>query len=420
MSYKVKGEQISRYSNETIKGDKNDIIYYNFSLNAGFRLANGVPDSTEKEATFNEINQNNVVENTSNYSLGILRCCIPTIGSIPRLIFPVQIGQIDYDKTYNKFTLIYYDATNAVKASVSRNVMFKSEIINPTPATTGPYSYPLAPISKQDVSGYYYFIYHVESVVKMFNDTLYAAYQDLVTACAALAPPIVLDPLLFPFITYTEETQLFSMCAPANTGVNNFRTDLLPGINIFMDDYTQTLLNLNCSYYTDNARPQPGAIWRVNVYNQYDNIVTYKNKDGTGTLINYYQMQADQSSIPAWQAFQSIVFVVNQGLSLSIQETDSIPVDFQQPTSSSFDKPNLPILCDFEIDQELWAKSTQYIQFQASSREQVRLISMGSNNPVKNMNLSVYWKSNFGSRYPVQLTASAPLTLKLGWFPKWH
>lgn len=418
MSYKQDGRQISLYSNrQTSAEGKDDIIYYNFSINAGFTLNSGIPDYTNAIATFNEINDSNVVENTSNYSLGILRCQIPTI-SIPRLIMPVVIGQPDINKMYNTITMIYRDNANVIKANVSQNVVFKSEILNPTPATTGMFAYPVAPIDRQDVSGEYYNIYFVDSVIKMFNDCLYSVYQNIVTAMAVAVPPVVLDPLLFPFITYNNDTQLFSINCPNNTGINNFRSDLLPCIEIYTDDYTQTLLGLSSKYLTPAGRPSPACIWQIDVLNFYNNIVSYENKDTLNILIKYYKMESDQSSIPDWQSFQSVVFVINQGISITEKEVDSIPVGFQQPTSTSFQKPYIPMLCDFEVDQSDWAKSTKYVQFQASSREQVRLISLSSNNPVKNLNLSVYWKDNFGNRRPIYLTASAPLTIKVGFFPK--
>ena len=398
--------------------DKNDIIYYNLSLNAGFNtLSPFVPDLTTSLCVFDETNQNDIVEQGDNWSVAVMRCTLPTI-SVPRLIMPVVIGQPNINKCYNVFSMAYYDVTNTLQSVKSLNVNFVSEILNPTPVSTGMFSYPYAPTVRQDTESEYYFIYYVESILKMFNDTLYQVYQLLVIDMATKAPPVVLDPLLYPFLTYDDKSQLFSMNCPSISGVNSFRTDLNPSINIYIDDYTLTLLGLPSKYQGIQTRPNLNCVWNVTVNNLFDNIVEYENKDTLGAIIKYYKMESDQTSVINWGSLQSVVFQINQGINIKNQESDSVPVKFQQSTAQNLDKPIIPMLTDLEVDKSQFTVSNQFVQFQASSIEQVRLIPIGSSSNIRNIQITAYWKDNFGNRRPLYLTASVPATCKLAFFRK--
>ena len=418
MSIKTKGKFLNPNYAYTFEQDYdiNDIVYYNMSLNAPFNQLNTfVPDLTTSICVFDETNQNDIIENSSNWSVAVMRTTLPTI-SVPRLIMPVVIGQPDINKCYNVFSMAYYDISNNLKSVKSQNVNFVSELLNPTPITTGMFSYPYAPITQQDTTSEYYYIYYVESIIKMFNDTLYNVYQLLVIDL--LTQGIVLDPLLFPFLTYDNKSQLFSINCPSNTGVNNYRTDLNPSINIYIDDYTLTLLGLPSKYQGIATRPSIGCVWNLTINNLFNNIVSYENKDTSSNIIKYYKMEGDQTNIINWGSLQSIVFQINQGINMKNQESDSVPVKFQQGTSQNLDKPVIPMLCDFEVDKSQFSISNQFIQFQASAIEQVRLIPLGSSLNIKNISITAYWRDNFGNRRPLYLTASVPATLKLAFFRK--
>lgn len=391
--------------------NEEDAVYYNLSLNKGVvDFPNNIPQPSINPASFNEINQTEVLTNTSDYYVSVMRCTIPT-AVIPRMIMPVVIGQADINLMYNYFVFLYRDATGTPIYGYSQQCLFQPEIYNPSPiAKTSDISDPLPPLLKQDTSNSYYYVYYVDTLLKIFNTTLAQAYNTFRTNIALPPYNITLPAGEVPFYTYDNSTQLFSFNAP-----QSYAQSAYPRVEVYTDgltvDFTNTpsrivgVPDFPADPYINNR-----LIALLNVDNLYTN--SFVNNS-----INYYKIEADQSAIVNWGAFQKIVFQIGSGIS-TLSEIDAIPTDFQGSSSQSFQKPNLPMLCDFEVDREQWAKNTQYIQFTASSITQVRLISIQSNNPIQNFSLSVYWVDNFGIRRLLSIPALQPITVKLAFFKK--
>jgi len=408
--------QGDRYQNleylaQTGQLSNKDIVYYNLSINAGLgSFAYNVPTYRRQDATFNEINQSEVLKGSSEFFISIMRATIPTL-TIPRLLAPVIIGQTNINLMYNVFTLAYRDNTGAIIYAESLNCIFQSEILNPTPVSTGVFAYPKKPEIEQDLTGYYYYVYYVDTILKIFNTCLKNLYASFVSNIANAPYSISLPPDIEPFITYDNNSQLFSL----NAESINFNQNTNPHIEIYADHLTENMLNLICKSTAQReyiANPAVAAAMEILlvVDNEYYNTKSYNAN-------NYLVMTPDQSSLSTWGAFEKIVFEISSGISVQ-SEIDSIPVDYQQSTSQSFQKPNLTMLCDFEVDKESWSKNSQFIQFTAASMSQVRLISIESNNPVQNFVLSIYWVDNFGTRRLLNLPSLNPLTVKLAFFKK--
>jgi hypothetical protein len=138
-----------------------------------------------------------------------------------------------------------------------------------------------------------------------------------------------------------------------------------------------------------------------------------------GVEMTYIKNTAIQSALPQFSGFQKIVFEVSGDLSLKYNESDAIPTNFGQSTSTSNQKPEFPMLTDLEVSKEQWAINSSFIQFQASAMEQVRLISLTNKSFAQNFNLNIYWVDNFGNKKLLEIPSDGnPLTVKLAFFKK--
>lgn len=399
------------------KFDKKDPIYYNLTLNKGFTAMDNTGFNTP--ANFNEINSQPILFEAGDWFISLMRCSIPT-GIIPRYIYPIQTGplQSNINLTYNTFTFRYATAPGVYVDTVllsneQQTALFQSELLRPKPVNTDPYfAFPLPPSQNggvQDVSGAYYFIYFVESVLKMLNDTLASLWATYIAAIFA-DHAIVLPAGYQPFFTYDSSSQLFSFNAP----VSIFDLDVYPHVEVFSDDLTAENTIVPFDF---NVTPiSPWDITRLRVVNLRNNIVSY-NVGMTPT--NYYKMESDQSGVVAWASFQKIIFEVTGDIALKHNETDAIPLNFQGSTTAQSQKPLLSMLTDIEVDSDAFAKNSSFIQYQQSSIEEVRLIRLSNRNSIQNFKMSIYWIDNYGTRRLLSIPSIGnPLTIKLAFFNK--
>jgi hypothetical protein len=409
---------------ENARTNNKDPIYYNLTLNNGFTGQDETGLNTP--ANFTESNNQPFLKDSGDWYVSIMRCSIPS-GSIPRYIFPIQNGSNnDINLSYNIFTFRYATAPNtyldpSLISNYRATVEFQSELINPAPNTGAPYYIPTKPYvsipkppsannGQQDVSGSYYFIYNIESLVNMFNNTL-ANLWDLYRTAMNSQYAISLPANIQPYYTYDPSTRLWSFNAESVYfgQYDNFGNAKYPRIEVTTDVLTNTNTAVPVRYNVN------GGILN-SCYNRYNNSIPQ-----TINTVDYifYQMIADQSSIESLSGFQKIIFEVSGDIIVKKSETDAIPINFQSQTQTSYEKPLIPMLVDLEVDRTQWAYNTTFIQFQASSIEQVRLISLANKSFVQNFGLNIYWVDNYGNRRPLEINSiGLPLTAKLAFFNK--
>ena len=115
---------------------------------------------------------------SSEYFCSIVRLSIQAGNSLPLFIPRIETGQSDINKTVYKVTL-----TCAVS---DVNYSSTMSVLHYTSDTTA--ILPPPPISDQDMSGTYYYHYNVQTIVKMFNDALKRAWNDIATKLPARFP----------------------------------------------------------------------------------------------------------------------------------------------------------------------------------------------------------------------------------------
>ena len=409
---------------------RHDAIYYNLTLNNGY--TQGSDNTFTTSASINETNNTPFLLNSEKYWIAINRATIPT-GGIPRYIFPIKQNQSDINLAYNCFTFryctgldinnnpIYIDTT--LLSQQQKNVSFVSEIINPFPYAIGTYiptnklsNLPKPPTSNnglQDVSGSYYFIYNVESLVSMFNNTISLLWTTYISAMQSQYS-ITLSSTDFPFYVYDNDTQLWSFYAPSSV----FSQNVYPRVEMFVDELTESNTLCPGSFFapstslTYNNGKYINAQIRLNVLNRYVNLITLNS-------VKYYAMYGDKSPVSGYSALQKIIIEVTGDIILVNNELDSAPLNFQEATTSIYQKPLLTMLTDLEVNKEEFAQNPAFIQFQASSIEQVRLISLAQKSSLQNFTISVNWLDNFGNKRLLEIPSIGnPLTIKLAFYNK--
>lgn len=430
-----------------------DPIYYNLSLNRGL-------GPSVVTASFTEINNSPILFNSGDWYLSLMRTSIPS-GNIPRYLFPIKTGstQGNINLAYNFFAFRYvtgvdvngnYTFTDLPNINdYTLNVSFVSELINPYPKGTNksfalpypPNEYPLeslAPKGQQDLSGQYYWIYNIESIVNMFNTTLRILWVTYITAWNSAFPSNQFPTHIQPYYTYDNVSGLWSFNAESiRFNQTQATSTFVPFIGVFCDSLTASNTmcpnRFNPKAITDANGNTPTYLLQVNYY--YENTKQFTINSSISTypplpepqppilpvVFTFIQNTADQSSISTLAAFQKIIFEISGDILIKNNEIESASSNFQLTNISqiSTQKPTIAMLVDIEIDKEQWAKNSSFIQFQASSIEQIRLISLSERSVIQNFVLNIYWLDTYGNRYPLELpSVGNPLTIKLAFFNK--
>ena len=425
MNYKNKAEQV----NKNIENDDDDIIYYNLTLNKGFNATDTYGFNTP--AYFSEINQQPFLYNSGNCYVSLMRCTLPT-ANIPKYIFPIQASQTqsDINLAYNTFTFRYSTAPNVyvdpvIVSNYQLTAEFVSEVLDPKPNTGSPYYSPTHPLFSfpkppsannglQDVTGVYYFIYELNTLTTLYNTTLAKLWATYITAMAGLG--VSLPAGLQPYYTFDTTTQLYTLHAEESifNQQDNQGNQLYPRVEVFIDGITNFNTAVPTTFISDPQQIYNNRLTIIN--NNDDNTETRTINSNSYTFL---KMVANQSTISLLSSFQKILFEVSGDICLKHNETDAVPLNFQQSSTSKYQKPLVAMLVDIEVDRIAFATNPNYIQFQASSLEQVRLISLAHKSSIQNFNLGIYWLDCYGNRRPLEIPSlGIPLTVKLAFFNK--
>ena len=376
-----------------------DPLYYNLSLINGYNTTQSLSPSV-----IEELNNQLIVDNGTQLYMSVGRFSIPA-STIPQLIVPVVLGQVDINKTQYSIQFKLCTGLNTFNEAFTQtlSVPFLSQY--PLLASiTNP------PLVSQDTNNSYYWIYDIEQIILMFNN----AFKSLFTTfCAQAGLPFAYNSAYFPYVSFDYNTRIFSINMTANDGAINYfdgNTGAYPFLvcninNIAFNLFQFTTIN----YFPPYSNPTT-FFYTISCFNKYN------NKTVSGGVTEY-KMTASYSSLNLWSALNKIIISVGYGISTKT-EYDSIPNTNQKSTNSQrVNKPVLPILTDFEVDKDAYAINGNWIQYQTSNITQQRLVAINVDQ-IKNFQLTCYWLDNFGIRHILELDKGMPLTIKLCFYDK--
>jgi hypothetical protein len=328
-------------------------------------------------ADFNETFNQIVLQKPSDYELAIVRFSSPGT-NIPIFIF---------NQTSNYYTVTLSDVTG----NYQKAVQLIQEDFSDTPSAN--------------------FVFSYQNFVNMINVAFAGAYADLLAGnpgTTALSPPFMFfDPtsllirIAYPRVGYSVQT-LSASGAAESVGVKVY-------MNVNLSGYFESF---PAKYY--GAGLTAGKDVQLKVFDDGDN--TLINKDpGSATNANsvyksytntnipagvYYMMEQEYSTLYLWNDFSSVVIT-----------SSTIPVNKEYLPKINGQINVQPILTDFQPNVNLGpdAKSTlQYIP-----PGEYRMIDLVSDTPLNQFQFSVYWTDHTQSLYPLQLSPTDYVSIKI-------
>jgi len=393
------------------KYDPNQAYHYYYDLD----IINNNVSGDQKPVIFNFIEARNqpYLYCPENYFMSIVRFSLQT-PSLPKFIPTVKLGQNDPNVLVYAITLYYrYVAPGGnvpdFIGSITSNVQYvpfdESQPI------------PDAPITKQDFSSYYYYIYSYQEWILMINTCFQNAFNNLQVAYANWAT-----------------ANIVNIVAWNNTFPNNAIPTTLNATAPFMEFDPQALnavLNGDNQWYnaSNTANKRIDIFFNNALYQLYHTFPStttlfngvYTNKMlmnsfnnfnlFTTTSITYLQAYQEASTAVLLNPISSIVFTT--GLLPVNNELISVPKsNIIGGVSSGSGAANIaPIITDFQVPFSALDQYIPNIQYTPSS--EYRLVDMSGTSPLSAIQISVYWKDYYGNLNPFYLNAGCAGNIKI-------
>lgn len=397
-----------------------DVIYYNL-------LMTGNPNQAT-QAKYEETRNNPFIENPSDYYMSVVRFSIDS-AIIPLFVCPIIENPGDpTDRNFTPFTVSFMYGGVAY----TENVRYIPSSNTPTPMT----------LNNPNEKGYY-FVYTYTDFIRMVNNAIDAAMLALTTAAGLVG-------VRNPYFAFDSVNQLISLVVP------NQQNPLLPLVNLY-----ETQFSVNNEPLQFGAQP-------AGMINMYLNGLLLKYFDGfesyfnigqqalahlniirfsiakplfppqnalntplTQTLTSFtvtlpppaidltytaaplwYEFIQQYQGIPRWSSFSSIVFL-----------TSTIPVQYEfVPSQIDVSQTNIgntsfrPIMADFVPDQrDVKAIRSKIIYYPQGP---YRLIELKSNQPLRRIDLYIYWADNLNNLYPLFISSNETDSVKLMFIKK--
>lgn len=440
-------------SNQTISGKTNyntdpNHIYYNLQLfnNDTIGRSNSVP------VRFQETRTSTILANPSEYFLSIIRFHIDT----PSL--PLIMPEVETDPTFNP--------SQDVDQLIYQIAVYKQGNVNPPlifpikfSKEFQPFVPPPSQLDVNAISNPYYFVSEIDNFLDMINRSLQDAF---ITTAAGLQN---LNRTDVPFF-YKTSGNLFNIAFPqpqtsatynANGSRNTAGVDggnntysSIPNINhvviafnsplhtlfsSFQYRYIDSLNNLTLASFPplSNAKQTAGwyelvikqpsptgstntSIFNTNIagYSQipasafpYSNTSFYNNNVTSFTVLTQ-----PYSSAPLWNPVKQVIFTtalmpVNNeliGLPGVVNSNTSLDTDVQNNNFS-------PVITDIEVPMIRGDETKCNISYTPSA--EYRLIDLQSNVPINSIEVSVFWKDQYGVLHPFVLDPGCFSSIKI-------
>jgi hypothetical protein len=352
-------------------------------------------DKPPVRLVFNEIRNNPIILNPSEYFFSIVRFSLETV-SLPLMIPQVMLGQIDPNKLIYSITMTYNSPVNGITYEKQTFIRYVPQSSNqPVPSP---------PLVRQDFdpNGDYYYIYNFQYWIKLVNTTLADCLSDLNTiVLGATGAP--LPSLNAPFM----EWDTFNNVAILNADIAGFNQSNAHPVNIF---FNTPLFTLFSSFQADYKGFQ-------NITNGKNYLITISDSNGTNSLIlptyTALQMYQDYSTSALWNPVNALVFTTG---TIPVNPSQvSAPIVFNSDVASlSLGGNNANIsntLTDFEVPLTDGFESKPNVFYTPTA--EFRLVDLLGNTPLNNISIQVFWKDAFANLHPFFLNSGCNANIKI-------
>lgn len=340
--------------------------------------------------SFNEIRNSPYLGSPENYFMSVIRFSVQT-PTLPVFIPQVQLGQANPDLLNYSFTMSFVVGANTIEIQTFVPYI-NYNFDQPTPDP---------PLTFQDLTSQYYYVYSYQIWVEMLNNALQQCFTALNTAVVAAGGALpTANP---PFLEFDPVALTYNL----NADELGYARTLANPIKIFCNSPLQTLIS---SFQFNRFGNGPTIINGKNFQ-----FVIYNNND-TNILIlptgNYCQMYQEGSTVALMNPIQSIVF--STSLVPVIQENVSVPKVWGSDTTlfNTGNNSNIAsILTDFQVPFTPDNRYQPDITYAPTG--EYRLIDLYGTSPLSSLDLQVSWKDQFGNTHPLYLGSGCSANLKI-------
>ena len=342
--------------------------------------------------TFTEIRNSEIISCASDWYLSINRFYLES-PNLPVLLMPILTGQSNINKSSLSITMTYASSTKSYE--FQQYLTFVPVNVSDT--------LPSPPLVTVDYSSTYYDIYSYQNFINMINTAFQSCYAGLssVAGAGGNGLPTAYAPY-FEFDPNAEKAIL-------NADILGYNNALAYPISIYFNTpLLQLFSSFDASYYGTNVTN--GKNYKLNVYALPNSGNVYGITQPS--VINYLQMYQEYPTLASvGNPISSIVF--NTNLIPVTGSLQSKPINFNAPASISDQSSNSTVtnmLTDIVVATDLFSGYKPNIIYNANP---FRLISLVSNQPLRNYDISVYYKLHTGNMRQFVLSPGSCSSLKI-------
>jgi hypothetical protein len=326
-----------------------------------------------------------------NYFMSVIRFSIQT-PTLPVFIPQVLLGQSNVNTLVYSFTLSFVVGGNTINSAQTYITYVCSDSTQ---------SLPQPPLTNQDRSNEYYYVFNLQDWCKMMNTALTTAFTSLNVAVVAAGG--ALPSANVPFFEWNPVQQVFIL----NGDNASFNSNLANPIKLFCNTGLYTLLNNFPIFKNAPVGVSLGKNYEFNFYN--NNGLNLFNM-GTYSALQLYQ---DNSTTGLFNPVQSIVFTT--GLLPIVPSVVALPKVFNTsvfPVGPTGNNSNIaPIITDFQVPYSATNQYRPNIEYQPNG--EYRLIDLYGLSAQSAIEISVFWKDTFGNNNILTLGAGCYSSIKL-------
>jgi hypothetical protein len=372
-----------------VQRDNNpDKVYYDI------QIANVLSTTTQPPiVSFREQRQNAFVNNSGDYYLSIIRFQVDT-NTLPLFIPEITPNQANSNLTVYSVTLSYLGVDFQVSVIWSPQNAFAEEPSAPNQTYN----------KLQDNSTGYYYCFNYTYIIQLIQASLDQAHSLLVTAFPAVVASHA------PVIIWNTDNNCAGVYAES-AFYDNFPVGTV--VNPITIYFNAPLANLLASFVGINYGTQ-------GVTNGKNFGLAIANFNGSQTI--YLPTSApvasqyvattvfqEYSTVASWTPISSIVFtsatlpIVPNQLSAPLIFANGGIIYAGDGNNANFAQ----VISDFVADNGVYKPSLLY------TPTQLRLIDLFGNQPISQIDISVFWKSKLGEFFPLQLNSGGSCSIKV-------
>lgn len=372
-----------------VKRDNNpDKVYYDITI------ANVLSQTSQPPIiSFKEQRQNAFINNSGDYYFSIIRFQVDT-NTLPLFVPEIQPNQANSNLTVYSVTLSYLGTD------------FQVDIIwSPQNAFAAEPSAPNQTFNKlQDNSTGYYYAFNYTYVMQLIQAALDSAHALLIAAFPAVALSHA------PIIIWNTDNNCAGVYAES-AFYDNFPVGTV--VNPISIYFNSPLANLLASFVAINYGTQGvtnGKNFQLAIGN-FNGAQTIYLPTSAAPALQYVATTVFQeySTVASWTPISSIVFtsatlpIVPNQLSAPLIFAEGGIVYANDGNNANFAQ----IITDFVADNGVYKPSLLYIP------TQIRLVDLFGNQPISQIDVSVFWKSKLGEFFPMQLNSGGACSIKI-------